>query len=106
MALTTAVVTAFTTYLEYQQVEHTLIKYNQGATDLANVQAWWLALSAEEQAVQDNIDKLVAHTERIIKNELAGWGQEMQDALAELRTKRAGEDEGQPQTAVSVNEEA
>jgi hypothetical protein len=102
IALTTALVTAFTTYLEYQQIENTLIKYNQGATDLANVRAWWLALSAEEQAIQENIDKLVSHTERIIKNEHAGWVQEMQDALAELRAKQTGEDE--PQTA--TDEEA
>ena len=105
IALTIALVTAFTTYLEYQQVEHTLMKYNQGATDLANVRAWWLAMSAEEQAIQENIDKLVAHTEKIIKSELAGWVQEMQDALAELRAKQTGESEEQAETTVSMNEE-
>jgi hypothetical protein len=104
IALTTALVTAFTTYLGYQQVEHTLMKYNQGATDLANVRAWWLARSAEEQAIQENIDKLVAHTERIIKSELSGWVQEMQDALAELRTKQTGEGENQVE-ATELNEE-
>ena len=104
IALTTALVTAFTTYLEYQQIENTLIKYNQGATDLANVRAWWLALSAEEQALQKNIDKLVAYTERIIKNEHAGWVQEMQDALANLRSEQSGEEEAQTETGVSTEE--
>jgi hypothetical protein len=106
IALTIALVTAFTTYLEYQQVEHTLMKYNQGATDLANVRTWWLAMSAEEQAIQENIDKLVSHTEKIVKSELAGWVQEMQDALAELRAKQTGESEDQAETMVSsMNEE-
>ncbi len=94
MALTTALVTTFTTYLEYQQVENTLMTYNQSATDLANVRGWWMALSAEERADPKNVDKLVGHTEKILQGERVGWAQQMQDALAELRAEQVGEGPG------------
>lgn len=89
IAFTTALVTAFTTFLEYKQVENTLMQYNQGATDLANVRGWWTALPAEKH--EENLDNLVAYTEKIIRSELTGWVQEMQDALAELRAEQSGE---------------
>jgi hypothetical protein len=89
IALTTAVVAAIGTYLGYRQTESSLTKYNQAATDLANVRAWWLALSAEEQAEQQNIDSLVDHTEQVLQSELDGWVQQMQNSLAELREKQA-----------------
>ena len=70
VALTTALVAAFTTYLQYRQVEGTLTQYNQAATNLANVQTWWMALSGEEQAKQENVELLVDHTERSWKANL------------------------------------
>lgn len=85
IALTTAIVAAIGTYLGYRQTENTLTKYNQAATDLSNVKAWWNALSAEEQSLQQNIDSLVEHTEQVLQSELDGWVQQMQNALAELR---------------------
>ena len=88
IALTTALAAAFTTFLEYRQVENTLIKYNQAETNLANVQTWWMALPAEEQTDPKNIDKLVGYTEKILQDEHTGWAQEMQDALAELRAEQ------------------
>ena len=89
IALATALVTACMTYLGYQQIENTLMKYNQAATDLVNVQGWWTALPLEERANQQNVDKLVEYTEKILASELTGWVQEMRDALAELRTQQA-----------------
>jgi len=89
IALTTAAVTACTTYLGYQQIETTLMKYNQAATDLTNVQGWWMALSLEERADQHNIDTLVEHTETILSSEFTGWVQAMHKALAVLRAKPA-----------------
>ncbi len=85
IALTTTGVAAIGTYLGYMQTESTLTKYNQAATDLANVKAWWNALSAEEQSLPQNIDSLVEHTEQVLQSEMDGWVQEMQNALAELR---------------------
>lgn len=95
IALTTSIVTALTTYIEYQQVENTLMRYNQTATDLANVKSWWVSLSAEEQADPRNIDKLVAQTETSIHSEHAAWVQEMQDAMAELRAEQTGEEKSE-----------
>ena len=89
IALTTALAAALTTYLSYQQTESTLTKYNQTATDLANVKAWWTALPPEEQAKQANLDTLVDHTEQVLQSELDGWVQQMQNALAELRKGQA-----------------
>ncbi|MEN3330974.1 MAG: hypothetical protein V7641_339 [Blastocatellia bacterium] len=85
IALTTAIVAALGTYLAYRQTESSLMKYNQMATDLANVKAWWTALSAEEQARPQHIDSLVEHTEQALQSESDGWVQQMQNALAALR---------------------
>ncbi|HEV2825992.1 MAG TPA: DUF4231 domain-containing protein [Pyrinomonadaceae bacterium] len=85
IALTTALATALTTYLSYQQTERTLTKYNQSFTDLDNVKSWWTALPAEDQTKQENLDTLVKHTEDVLQSELDGWVQQMQNALAELR---------------------
>jgi hypothetical protein len=85
IALTTAIVAAVGTYLGYRQSENTLTKYNQVATDLANVKAWWDALSDQEQALLKNVDSLVEHTEQVLQSEFEGWVQQMQNALAELR---------------------
>jgi len=85
IALTGALVAAIATYLEYQQIENTLLKYNQAATDLGNVRNWWIALSNQDQEQQDNIDILVGHTERILQSEFSGWMQDMQDTLSMLK---------------------
>lgn len=89
IALTTAIAAAFTTYLSYQQTESTVTKYNQAATDLENVNSWWTALPAQEQAMQENVDTLVQHTEQVLQSELDGWVQQMQNALTELRKDQA-----------------
>jgi len=96
IALTTVMATAFTTYLGYRQTESTLKKYNQAATDLYNIRGWWNALTAEEQSLQVNIDLLVEHSEQVLKSELDGWVQQMQNALVELRKKQesAGDSKG------------
>jgi len=84
IALTTALVAAMGTYLGYRQTESTLTKYNQTATNLANVRAWWNALLPEEQLRQSNLDLLVEHTEQVLQTDLDGWVQQMQNALADL----------------------
>src|SRR4029450_11465847 len=50
VALTTALATALATFLSYRQSENTLMKFNQGTTDLDNVKSWWAALPGSEQA--------------------------------------------------------
>lgn len=88
IALTTSIVTALTTYMEYLQLEKDLAKKNQAAIDLANVRAWWVALSAQEQTKQYNIDVLVGNAERILQSEFTNWMQEMHDALEKLKEQQ------------------
>jgi hypothetical protein len=104
IALTTAVVAALTTYLAYRQTESSLMKYNQAGTDLDNVKAWWMALSSEEQARQENIDSLVDHTEQVLEAELGGWVQQMQNALAELRKEQTPATESRAKDEAGKNE--
>jgi hypothetical protein len=88
IALTNSLVAALGTYLEYQQIETTLLKYNKAAADLANVRSWWIALSAAEQENQNNIDMLVGQTERTLHTEFSGWMQEMQETLTALQEEQ------------------
>lgn len=93
IALTTALVSAFTTYMEYQQVENTLIRYNKTATDLNRIMVWWEALTVEEQADPKNVDKLVERTETVIHSEHAAWVQEMQDVIDEMSAQQRAKEE-------------
>ena len=93
IAVTTALVGAFATYLEAMQLENSLMLYNQAATDLAAIKAWWLALPPDAQLRQENIDRLVTRAERIMRSELTGWVQEMQDAMTQLRLEQQAEAE-------------
>jgi predicted Rossmann-fold nucleotide-binding protein len=86
VAVTTAAVTAITTFLGYRQIEASLRTYNQAATDLENVARWWNALDPSAQADPANLDKLVEYGEKVVEAELGGWMKRMQDALANLRT--------------------
>lgn len=84
IAVTTAIIAGIGTYLGYSQLEITIVKYNQGKTDLESIKTWWLALNAEEQAKQENFDSLVKHTEQTVKSEIDGWVRQMQNSLTEL----------------------
>lgn len=94
IAVTTALATALTAYLEHFQLESTLIKYNQSASDLGNIKSWWRALSKSERQSPANQTLLVESTERVLENELTGWVQRMQDALAKIRAaEETGEED-------------
>ncbi len=89
ITLTTALITAFTTYIEYMQLMNTVRQYNQAASSLNNIKGWWIALTADQQSDQDNIDKLVDFTETTLQTEAAGWVQQMQTALTDLKAQQA-----------------
>jgi hypothetical protein len=93
VALTTAVAATLTTRLETDQVENTLVQYNQALTGLRNVQSWWKALSQWEKGRRRNIDLLVEQTETTLEGELAGWVQQMQTALDKLTEKEEADAE-------------
>lgn len=93
IAVTVALTGAFASFLELKQVEATLVAYNQAATNLEGIRIWWHALPDVDRATQENKEKLVQNTEMVLQTELAGWVQEMRDALAELyaETETSGE---------------
>ncbi|MDQ4068012.1 MAG: DUF4231 domain-containing protein [Actinomycetota bacterium] len=99
IAVTTSVVGAMTTYLGFMQVEGTLLHYNQAAGDLETIRRWWTALPESAKQRPANVNRLVEQSERVMQSESAGWLQEMQDVMAELRRQqetrdgRGGEDE-------------
>jgi hypothetical protein len=88
ITVTTASATALATYLEYNQVSNTLKQYNQAILSLTNIKNWWISLGYD-QADQSNVDKLVEYVETNLQSENAGWVQQMQVALTELRTQQA-----------------
>lgn len=85
VALMTTVIAALSTYLGYRQTEFLLVKYNQTGTALANIKAWWHALTTVEQSDRSNIELLVDHTEQVLQVEQDSWIQQMQNALAKLK---------------------
>lgn len=87
VALATAIVTALTTKLQAEQVEKSLMQYNQSLASLRNVDVWWTALSRWEKGRPKNIDVLVEQTEKALESETAGWVQQMQSALDKLTEK-------------------
>lgn len=84
VALTVALVALFTTFLEYRQIQNTLIQYNQARTNLENLQNWWIALPSDDKEKQENLDKLVDTAETILNSELTGWVQQMQGAMTKI----------------------
>lgn len=94
VALTSAIASAAMAYLGAKQIETTLTSYNQTATDLENLLAWWTALLPDEQASAENVDKLVTTTEQVLADEQDGWAQNMTNALEALRTRQAEVDNG------------
>jgi hypothetical protein len=89
VAVTTALVAAISSYLQYRTTENTLVQYNQTANTLQNIKAWWMALPPGDQANKLNVNKLVTTTETVLASEQTGWMQQMQDALAGLREEEA-----------------
>ena len=87
VALTTALAAALTTKLESEQVENSLVQYNQALTSLQNIETWWKSLSPWEKERPANIDLLVEKTEQTMEHELSGWVQQMQSALDKLTEK-------------------
>ena len=82
VALPTALITALTSKLQGEQVEHLLMQYNKARVELRNIEVWWTALSRWEKDRPQNIDLLVDQTEKVLEAESAFWSQQMQTPLA------------------------
>ncbi len=94
VALTTSIVGVFTTYMEYQQIENTLIIYNRAATSLSGIKARWDALSPVKK--DKNILKLLQDSEDTLLAEHSQWIRQMEEAIANLRSQQSAEE---PQAA-------
>jgi hypothetical protein len=84
IAVTTAIVGAITSYIEYNQYEKTLTSYNMAATDLQSIRIWWRALPEEDKYSQEIYEKLVRHAEGVMQDESQRWIHTIQDALEKL----------------------
>jgi SMODS and SLOG-associating 2TM effector domain 1/Protein of unknown function (DUF4231) len=84
IALTAAFVSVFTIYLQYNQVENTLLKYNKALNGLNNIKVWWSSLSENEKNDKENTDKLVTATEQILLTEHQSWVQNMKQAVSKI----------------------
>ena len=82
VALTTTIFTTCVTYLEYEQIETTLRKYNIVAMLLENIKNWWTSLTPQEKEQQENKDRLVYKTESALREEGTGWMSLLQDAVS------------------------
>ncbi len=91
VAVTVAVVGALTTYLEAMQLEASIMLYNQAATTLEGIRAWWTALPPDQQVLRRNFDRLVERSERVMQAEHGGWVQQMQDAMTKLHLEEIDE---------------
>ncbi|MEI6429824.1 MAG: DUF4231 domain-containing protein [Pseudanabaena sp. ELA607] len=84
IAITNAIATAITSYLDFKQLDSTLVCYNQAAFNLENVLCWWYALTDKDRADPKSIKKLVKSTEDVIQAETSSWVAEMSEAVSKL----------------------
>jgi hypothetical protein len=75
LPFTAAIVSAATAYLEYQQLEQILTKYNLTKSSLENARANWLALPENERFEDKNVQRLVRDVEATLESENQGWVQ-------------------------------
>lgn len=84
IAVTTAIVGAVTSFLEFNQMESSLSSYNQTLTDLESVLIWWNAVPQLNKFSPDTFEKLVDNAEAVIQAEVSGWIRNLKDALQDL----------------------
>lgn len=86
VGLTSGVAAAALAYLGYLQVDNTIVSYNQSATALHNLRTEWDARSPQNRT-PEAASELISNGESVLTAELAGWVQQMNDALRELATR-------------------
>ncbi len=101
VAVTSSLVAALGSFLEFKRVETNLIGMNLAASDLYDIRAWWRALSDSAKQQTGNKATLVKSAEAVIQSENASWLTEMREALSEVY----GEEEGDEKDA-DVNEKS
>ncbi|MEM7769089.1 MAG: DUF4231 domain-containing protein [Cyanobacteria bacterium P01_A01_bin.37] len=92
VAVTSAMVAALGSFLEFKRVETNLIGMNLAASDLYDARAWWRALSESAKQQEANKATLVKNAEGIIQGENSSWLTEMREALSEVYGDEDSED--------------
>jgi SMODS and SLOG-associating 2TM effector domain 1 len=87
LPLTAAIVSAATAFLEYQQLEQILTKYNLTRASLENARSNWLALPENERYEDKNVQKLVRDVEATLESENQGWVQYVNQVQEESGAK-------------------
>jgi hypothetical protein len=101
LPLTTAFVTAFTAWLDYQKVQETLIKYNHAETRLSNILFWWKSLGTDA-SLPENIIRLIDQVEDTLEGEVKGWVQHMHESVAEEKEPAIQGNGSAPQEAAGT----
>jgi hypothetical protein len=78
LPITAAIVSAMTAFLEYQQLEQILTKYNLTKNSLENIKSNWLSLPNRESP--ENVQNLVREVEATLESENQGWVQYVSQA--------------------------
>ncbi len=104
VAITNAIATAIASFLDFKQLDTTMMAYNQAACNLENLLCWWHALTDETRTHPENIKKLVESTEKVIQSETSSWVEEMREALSELYKENENTEEKEEQYGQLVNE--
>jgi hypothetical protein len=87
IGLTTAITGAALAHLGYLQVENTIVAYNQSAGRLAALERDYRARRAGAEPI--GLHDLVTRGEAVLTTELAGWVQQMTEAMREQQRRQA-----------------
>jgi hypothetical protein len=98
LPLTTAFVTAFMAWLDYQKVQETLVKYNHAETRLTNILTWWKSLGVEA-SLPENTIRLIDQVEDTLEGEVKGWVQHMHESMADEKEQALQSNGSTPQAA-------
>ena len=88
VGLTGGIAAAGLAYMGYLQVDNTIVTYNQAAAKLAGLERDWGARSPDQRTPLA-FEDLVRGAEDVLTTELAGWVQQMNDAMRELKNQQA-----------------
>lgn len=102
VAVTSALVTALSSFLEFKRVETNLIACNMAAADLYDIRTWWRALPETAKQQQANKETLVKSAEAVIQGENASWLTEMREALSEIYGDQEQEEDVGDRSTIAV----
>ncbi|GEM_PF-659314 len=102
VAVTSAVVAALGSFLEFKRLETNLISCNLAASDLYDIRTWWRALPVSAKPIPGNKATLIKSTEAVIQGENASWLTEMREALSEIYSDQDAEGEGDGAANIAI----